>query len=190
MSDTGPAAGSEGDAGSAAVHAGSTDPALASSEPEELTWQGISPKHMVDEFVTLGFLFALIIGATLLPLLRPDILPPFVAWIVFGLAVVVGVGNLVLVPFRVRAMRYWLRDDDFVFRRGVIFQRQVAVPYGRLQLVDINRGPLSRLLGLAEIRLVTAAASSGVTIPGIVMADSEALRDELVALAESRRAGL
>lgn len=167
-----------------------SDPAAAATDAEELTWQGISPKHMVDEFVSLGFVSALIIGATLLPLVRPDVLPPFVAWVLFGLAVLVAAGNAILVPFRVRAMRYWLRDDDFVFRRGVIFQRQVAVPYGRLQLVDINRGPLSRLLGLAEIRLVTAAASSGVTIPGIVMADSEALRDELVALAESRRAGL
>ncbi|MDR9434756.1 PH domain-containing protein [Pontimonas sp.] len=166
------------------------DTAVAEGESTEVTWRGISPKHMVDEYVTLGFVFTLLAGVTLLPLLSPNVLPSVVTWIALGLVVTIAVVNFILIPFRVRAMRYWLRDDDFVFRRGVIFQRQVAVPYGRLQLVDINRGPLSRLLGLAEIRLVTAAASSGVTIPGIVMADSEALRDELVALAESRRAGL
>jgi membrane protein YdbS with pleckstrin-like domain len=166
------------------------DTAVAEGESTEVTWRSISPKHMVDEYVTLGFVFTLLAGVTLLPLLSPNVLPSVVTWIALGLVVTIAVVNFILIPFRVRAMRYWLRDDDFVFRRGVIFQRQVAVPYGRLQLVDINRGPLSRLLGLAEIRLVTAAASSGVTIPGIVMADSEALRDELVALAESRRAGL
>jgi hypothetical protein len=37
---------------------------------------------------------------------------------------------------------------------------------------------------------VTAAASSGVTIPGLPLAVAEELRDQLVHLAESRRAGL
>jgi membrane protein YdbS with pleckstrin-like domain len=77
-----------------------------------------------------------------------------------------------------------------VFRRGIIFQRQVAVPYGRLQLVDVSRGPLSRLLGLSELKLVTAAASSGVTIPGLPLESAEKLRDHLIEVAETRRAGL
>jgi membrane protein YdbS with pleckstrin-like domain len=37
---------------------------------------------------------------------------------------------------------------------------------------------------------VTAAASSSVAIPGLPVADAEELRDQLVALAETRRAGL
>ena len=62
--------------------------------------------------------------------------------------------------------------------------------YGRMQLIDINRGPVARAFGLAELKLVTAAAASGVTIPGLADADAEHLRDRLVELAESRRAGL
>ena len=93
-------------------------------------------------------------------------------------------------PRRVRAIGYQLRDDDLLFRRGIMFQRFVAVPYGRMQLVDINRGPLARAVGLTELKLVTAAAASGVTIPGLPEQDAEELRDRLVALAESRRAGL
>jgi membrane protein YdbS with pleckstrin-like domain len=71
-----------------------------------------------------------------------------------------------------------------------MFQRFVAVPFGRMQLVDITRGPLARALGLAELKLVTAAAATGVVIPGLPLADAEELRDHLVALAETRRAGL
>ena len=153
-------------------------------------WQQISSKHMVDEYVTLGVTFGLVIAATAMPLVWTAIFAAWMAWTLFISATVIALVNLILVPFRVRAMRYRLRGDDFVFRRGVIFQRQVAVPYGRLQLVDINRGPLSRALGLAELKLITAAASTGVTIPGIVMADCEQLRDDLVSLAETRRAGL
>lgn len=93
-------------------------------------------------------------------------------------------------PRRVRAIGYRLRDDDLLVRRGIMFQRFAAVPYGRMQLVDINRGPLARALGLAELRLVTAASASNIAVPGLPMADAEQLRDRLVELAESRRAGL
>ena len=72
----------------------------------------------------------------------------------------------------------------------IMFQRFAAVPYGRMQLVDINRGPLARALGLAELKLVTAASASNVVVPGLPMAVAEQLRDRLVELAESRRAGL
>ena len=153
-------------------------------------WKGISPRHMVDEFLTVGLFVGLLMAGAISILVIPDVLDPVLAWVVVTLASVLSVLSLVLVPFRVRSYRYVTRQDDFVFARGVVFQRLVAVPYGRLQLVDINRGPLARALGLAELKLVTAAASSGVSIPGLLVADAEVLRDQLVELAESRRAGL
>ena len=85
---------------------------------------------------------------------------------------------------------YQLRDDDLVFRRGILWQRLVAVPYGRMQLVDITHGPLDRGFGIAQLKLVTAAASTGVMIPGLEQTTAETLRDTLVAVAESRRTGL
>jgi hypothetical protein len=59
-----------------------------------------------------------------------------------------------------------------------------------MQLIDINRGPVSRLLGLADLKFVTAAASTGVMVPGLPEPEAAELRDRLVELAESRRAGL
>ena len=91
---------------------------------------------------------------------------------------------------RVRSIGYRMREDDLVVRRGILFRRVVAVPYGRMQLVDITRGPVERALGLSQLKLVTAAAASNVGIPGLLEADADALRDRLVDLAESRRAGL
>jgi len=97
---------------------------------------------------------------------------------------------LVLTPRRVRSIGYLLRDDDLVVRRGILFQRFVAVPFGRMQLVDVTRGPVERALGLSQLKLVTAAAASNVTIPGLSASAADELRDHLVELAETRRAGL
>jgi len=57
-------------------------------------------------------------------------------------------------------------------------------------LVDVARGPVARVLGLSKLSLVTAAASTGVSIPGLPADTAEELRDHLIALAETRRAGL
>jgi membrane protein YdbS with pleckstrin-like domain len=59
-----------------------------------------------------------------------------------------------------------------------------------MQLIDVNRGPVARLMGLAELRLVTAAAASDVTIPGLPEPTAAELRDLLIERAEQRRVGL
>ncbi|MDQ1130193.1 membrane protein YdbS with pleckstrin-like domain [Microbacterium sp. SORGH_AS 888] len=99
-------------------------------------------------------------------------------------------GELVILPRRVRSIGYRLRDDDLEFRRGILWQRQVAVPYGRMQLIDITHGPLDRGFRIAQLKFVTAAASSAVVIPGLDQSAAEALRDHLVRVAENRRTGL
>ncbi|HEY5221715.1 MAG TPA: PH domain-containing protein [Microbacteriaceae bacterium] len=112
------------------------------------------------------------------------------AWVPLSVIVVATLVLMVVAPRRARAIGYQLRRDDLLMRRGIMFQRFVAVPYGRMQLVDVTRGPVARVLGLAELRFVTAAASTRVVIPGLLAGDAAALRDRLVELAESRRAGL
>ncbi|NQX12648.1 PH domain-containing protein [Microbacteriaceae bacterium VKM Ac-2855] len=112
------------------------------------------------------------------------------AWWALAAAAAITITALIVAPRRARSYGYQLREDDLLFRRGIMFQRFVAVPYGRMQLIDVNRGPLARALGLSDLKFVTAAAATGVSIPGLPEADAEQLRDRLVELAEKRRAGL
>jgi membrane protein YdbS with pleckstrin-like domain len=153
----------------------------------ELAWRKVSPKYVwVDLFGTLiGAVIT--VGALSVPAIITRL--PWL-WIFPAVVAVVFIVSLALTPRRVRAIGFVLREDDLVFRRGIFFQRTVAVPYGRMQLVDINRGPFDRAFGLSELKFVTAAAATGVTIPGLPAEDAEELRDSLAALAESRRAGL
>jgi membrane protein YdbS with pleckstrin-like domain len=153
-------------------------------------WEGISSRHRIDEWLSITLVYGVFAVAVVVSMWTPEIFPFVPRWVLLGAVVALWLASMILVPFRVRAMKYRLRDDDFVFRRGIIFQRQVAVPYGRLQLIDVSRGPVARILGLSELRLVTASASSGVVIPGIVRDRALSLRDDLVAVAETRRAGL
>jgi uncharacterized protein len=91
---------------------------------------------------------------------------------------------------RVASWGYAERKDDLMVRRGVLIRRQSVIPYGRMQYIDVTAGPLERSLGLATLRMHTAAAASDARIPGLAQATAAALRDQLAALGEAQAAGL
>lgn len=162
-------------------------------EPVEGSWQRVSKRFIVIDVIGSAIVGLIATAVAAIPLAVSGFSRTLLWPLPWALPAAVLVGALIYVAFtprRVGAIGYLLRDDDFLVRRGLLFQRFAAVPYGRMQLVDINRGPLARMLGLAELKLSTAAESSRVELPGLRFADAEALRDRIVELAESRRAGL
>ena len=150
-------------------------------------WHQISPKYVTVQLISTGSFLLLVIAATLVLTL---LMHQLWAWIPGGILTVILAWTLVILPRQARSIGYQLRDDDLVFRRGILWQRFVAVPYGRMQLIDITHGPLDRGFGIAQLKFVTAAAATGVVIPGLEQSTAETLRDHLVEVAESRRTGL
>ena len=150
-------------------------------------WRRVSPKYVLV-VIASTVITGLVLSAASLFLWLVGGWP--LGWVALTVVVVVSVIALIIAPRRARSIGYRLREDDLLFRRGIMFQRFVSVPYGRMQLIDINRGPVSRVLGLADLKFVTAAASTGVMVPGLPEPEAAELRDRLVELAESRRAGL
>jgi uncharacterized protein len=114
---------------------------------------------------------------------------------VVGLIGAVGVlvAGFVAERFLARRVASWgfaERNEDLMIRRGVMIRRQSVIPYGRMQYIDITAGPLERSLGLATLRMHTAAAASDARIPGLDQAVAAKLRDQLAALGEAQAAGL
>ena len=176
----------------AALDAGTYDRILEPRSENRLplgdgVWHQISRRYVTVQLISTGAFLALVIAVALVMWLVAGQM-----WILIpaGLVVVVTLWTLAILPRQARAYGYQLRADDLVFRRGILWQRMVAVPYGRMQLVDITHGPLDRGFGIAQLKLVTAAAATGVTIPGLSQQGAEQLRDTLIAVAETRRTGL
>ncbi|MGB4780243.1 PH domain-containing protein [Microbacterium sp.] len=150
-------------------------------------WHQISRSYVVVQLISTLTLLVLVIGVALV---LAFVLHQVWVWIPAGAVAVIMLWMLAILPRQARSIGYQLREDDLVFRRGILWQRMVAVPYGRMQLVDITHGPLDRGFGIAQLKLVTAAAATGVTIPGLTQEAAERLRDTLIAVAETRRTGL
>ena len=150
-------------------------------------WRRVSPKYIIVDLLSYAITAAMLLIAALVLHL---VLDQIWVWWAAGPLLLITLISAALAPRRIRSIGYQLRDDDLLVRRGIMWQRLVAVPYGRMQLIDINRGPVARAFGLAELKFVTASAATAIVLPGLPIEDADTLRDHLVAVAESRRTGL
>lgn len=89
-----------------------------------------------------------------------------------------------------RSWGYAEREEDLYITHGVMFRRLVVVPYGRMQYVDVQSGPLERAFKIAAVHLHTASPGTSARIPGLPAEEAARLRDRLTSLGEAQAAGL
>ncbi|MFF3930977.1 PH domain-containing protein [Streptomyces hirsutus] len=159
-------------------------PAAPGGEPK---WIALPPGLLkVRRLMLVVWLGLLTLAAGLVPGLLAG--PGWAAFALLPLALLVW--GWVMLERNWRSWRYAERSDDLLISRGVLWRQETVVPYGRMQLVEVTSGPLERHFGLASVQLHTAAAATDATIPGLVPAEAERLRDRLTELGEARSAGL
>lgn len=155
-----------------------------------------APEGIVFTPVSLALIKVRYITALLtlaLPLLGLGALAVFVSpwfWIGAGIVALITGWLLWLIPRQVRAIGYAEADDDLLVRRGVAFKKLSVIPYGRMQYVDVNQGPIDRHFGISQVTLYTASPTTDASLHGLPEAEAYRLRDRLTARGEARLAGL
>jgi uncharacterized protein len=157
--------------------------------PPDAAWRRVSPRLatarrasalltlFVLAVVGIGFLW-LTLRSTALTLLAVALVLALAGWQWWFIGRVV------------RRWGYAERDEELYITRGALVRTFVAVPYGRMQYVDVAAGPLDRMLGIATVHLHTASPGTTAVIPGLVADEAARLRDRLTELGEARAAGL
>lgn len=93
---------------------------------------------------------------------------------VFGVAVTLGC--VVWAGAAWRRWRWSAGPASLELCHGVVVSRRSAVPYHRIQQIDVVRGPVERMLGLATLTVRTAAATSDASIPGLAASNADDVR--------------
>lgn len=110
--------------------------------------------------------------------------PKFFVWLFIPWLALAAISCWFSFWYPPRFYRTWgYRIDAKVLetRSGRLFQRARLLPLSRLQHVDIERGPLERMYGLASLVLHTAGThSANIRIPGLEAGEATRLRDRLI----------
>lgn len=84
-------------------------------------------------------------------------------------------------PLAYARWRFGFLGDLLLMRYGILFLEERAVPVKRMQHVDLVRGPIERLFGLATLVVFTAGnEGSAFRVPGLSTARAQELRDRIV----------
>ena len=114
----------------------------------------------------------------------------WISGLIWAAALLIVIIRLAFVTRSWRSWGYVEREDDLYITHGVMFRSLIAVPYGRMQLVEVESGPLERAFGLATVTLKTASPETGARIPGLSPEEARRLRDRLTELGEAQASGL
>jgi membrane protein YdbS with pleckstrin-like domain len=72
-------------------------------------------------------------------------------------------------------------DEEIDIHKGIFWKNRIIIPLIRVQNVDTRQGPIMRANGLASFTVSTAAGAH--EIPGLDVAEADALRDHVALLA-------
>ena len=157
--------------------------------PPSTPWQPVSPRLARLRRTVLAVSVAALTLVVVMLEVFLDL--PLLVWAVTVL-VLASVGGWAwwLIGRNARRWGYAERDEELYITRGALFRRLVVVPYGRMQYVDVQAGPIDRAYGLARVQLHTAAPGTSAHIPGLPAEEAARLRDRLTAMGEAQAAGL
>ncbi len=122
-------------------------------------WRNLSNKVKLVWFikgVIITAVLLLFFGTPFILVLRP---------LYFTLGVVIAAGFILLlisvwIIMFYNRYTYLINDDGVEIRRGILWKKDVTIPYNRIQNIDIDRGPIEQLVGIYKMNIFTAGTGS------------------------------
>lgn len=107
-----------------------------------------------------SLIFVLLFGAGFAALWYFDVWTTLQTSIIIGVLVLLVVVRLVLLKWSFKFRGYAVRQHDVMYRKGVLSVEEILVPYNRVQHVKLRKGIFSKMFGLSDLLLFTAAGNN------------------------------
>lgn len=149
------------------------------------TWQPVSARLRTARILILALMMVPVAVVAVLSVVATS---PWM-WVAPAIVALVVAWSVWIIIRQVKALGYAELPEELAVRRGIMFQRLILVPYGRMQYIEVDSGPLARRLKIATVTLHTAAVSQA-KIPGLPADEARRLRDRLTLRSDSMLAGI
>jgi len=101
--------------------------------------------------------------------------------VIIGVVVFLALVVIVRLPGRRwQARGYNMSADRLRVVRGILWRSDTVVPFGRVQHIDVDQGPIERALDIATMTLHTAGShNASVKLPGLKHDRAREMREEI-----------
>lgn len=105
----------------------------------------------------------------------------FPTGIIAGAVLLIALALVIRIPqSRYNARGYQISADRLRVVRGLLVRHDTVVPFGRVQHIDVDQGPLERFFGIATLTLHTAGNhNASVALPGLGEELAREMREEI-----------
>lgn len=102
--------------------------------------------------------------------------------IILSVILSIGVLSFLYHWFADKRINYALREQDLSLQKGLFFRSLSCQPVLRIQHIELKRGPLERMAGLAKLQVFSAGgAGHTFEIPGLGVAEAQKIRQFILA---------
>jgi membrane protein YdbS with pleckstrin-like domain len=132
----------------------------------------------------------ILIGAAILIFMKPQLGEWYdtALYLILGLLIVIAVYFILGPQIFFMRYRYRIDDEKAEIRRGVLVITHTLVPIERIHQVQVAKGPINRMFGLADVNITTAGGTAVLEYLDIETAESVAskLNECVVSLLKDR----
>lgn len=127
----------------------------------EITFKPINKKYLKVILWNVALIFSLIfVGLFLVDffVLFEEINNYFYLFYIVYIFILILTVSLKTIGFKKR--KFAVREKDISYKSGIFFKKLTTVPFSRIQHIEVDEGPLSRVYKLASLSVFTAGDSS------------------------------
>jgi membrane protein YdbS with pleckstrin-like domain len=168
---------------SAPLSASPDDEATTAYDDEALT--RVDPNYKIALRISVGLTaIPLVIGSVFLDAVLSAAGEggwPLPFGTIIGVVVFLALALIIRLPGRRWLARgYNMSADRLRVVKGILWRSDTVVPFGRVQHIDVDQGPIERALDIATLTLHTAGNhNSSVTLPGLKHQVASDMREDI-----------
>ena len=157
--------------------------ALTAYDDEALT--KVDPAYKTALRISVGLTcLPIIIGAGVLEFAlsqSEEFTWPLPFGVIIGVVVFLALAVIIRLPGRRwQARGYNMSSDRLRVVRGILWRSDTVVPFGRVQHIDVDQGPIERVLDIATMTLHTAGNhNASVKLPGLKHEIARDMREDI-----------
>ncbi len=135
---------------------------------DHIDYESIEKNFLYVRLISVGLLYIVITFIVAALLISGEVNFDFPnIWAFLVILFLLGF-NIMMTILSFRKRKFAIRQYDIGFKKGLIWQSHITIPFNRVQHCEVNQGILDRVFELSRLKIYTAGGSnSDLTIAGL-----------------------